>query len=141
MKPLSIGGKVLLALLVLGAGFAAFADTDWAGYGTGEWGGLHPFYIWQGTLQTDNPPNYIFQGNWGGQTSNTISSYPNYNSGTGRYEVGLSAANKGTWYQNYNFGGYYTGYYKPSADTADGYWWYAPDSSNANGTWWGTLAD
>ncbi|NLI98628.1 hypothetical protein GX441_08225, partial [bacterium] len=64
MKPLSIGGRALLALLVIAAGFAAFADTDWSGYGTGDWGGLHPFYIWQGTLVTSSTPNK-FEGYWG----------------------------------------------------------------------------
>ena len=139
MKTLSMGALALV-LLAAGAGFVVVANTDWVGSGNGNWGSYPVFQPWEGTLQTNNPPNYIFQGNWGNDENNYINSHPNYNSGTGKYEVGLSAMNKGSWYYDQVFRGYYTGYYHPSAtDTADGHWWYAADSSYANGHWWGDL--
>ncbi len=140
MKLLSMGALALV-LLAAGAGFVVVANTDWVGTANGTWGGLNPFTPWQGTLVTNDPPNYQFWGYWGNDATNYINSHPNYNSSTGKYEVGLSAMNKGKWYYQGTERGFYTGYYHPSAtDTADGHWWLAADSSYANGHWWGDLA-
>ncbi|NLI99307.1 hypothetical protein GX441_11710 [bacterium] len=131
----------IAALLALALCPAAFADTDWSGYGTGDWGGLHPFYIWQGTLHTDESP-VRFGGYWGTSLYNWIrGNVDQYDSETGTYYVGYaSAGGYGHWALANDTIGHWKGWYHPSSpDTAWGQWGIGESATNG-GTWWGDLA-